>query len=149
MHMCPHFPYACVEACCEGGLFTEDARTVRQAFPVGVYVRMLVHMYVTRSINRRRVSKKRYCFLTQSLLPHASKYNVERVLMVARELSQIKTDSLNIVFGGREGRNGFPSFPRALVNKQYLFLDRGVGYTSQSGSDEQLAAPQGESVRCK
>ena len=37
---------------------------------VYVYVRMCLRMYATRSINRTRVSSKRYCFLTQSLLPH-------------------------------------------------------------------------------
>ena len=38
---------------------------------VYVYVRMCLRMYATRSINRTRVSKKRYCFLTHSTKTHA------------------------------------------------------------------------------
>ena len=37
---------------------------------VYVYVRMCLRMYATRSINRTRVSKKRYCFLTHSTKTH-------------------------------------------------------------------------------
>ena len=77
-------------------------------------------MYATRSINRTRVSSKRYCFLTQPLLPHPLKYNVERVLIFAQELSK-KNRSAQHCFWGARGAQWFYISSASACKKQYIF----------------------------
>ena len=88
--------------------------------------RWYVFTYVCHAIYQSDTGvRQKVLFLTQPLLPHPLKYNVERVLIFARELSKINRSAQHCFFGAR-GRNGFTSLPRALVTKQYIFLDRGV-----------------------